>query len=127
MTRAIAAAICAAMLCFAPAAAAQPEWQSSSTQGSDRHGDMGMYALLEGSWSDPQHGSGLYSVLAEGALRRGRHNLYGRVELAARPEYERTSEFRYHHDDAPIDETRWLILSGGYGFEAVTGSASLRP
>ena len=93
----------------------------------DRHGTTRMYGLLEGSLSDPQHGSGFYSVLAESSLAVGRHRPYGRVELATRPEYERTSEFRYHHDDEPIGKSRWLIVTAGYGFEAIAGTASLRP
>lgn len=99
----------------------------------DRHGPVGMYALAEASLSNPQHGDGFFSILGEGSLTIGRHKPYGRIEYATRPEYERVGApgtadfFRYHHDDEPIGATRWLILTGGYGFNAVGTSSSLRP
>ena len=58
----IAAAICAATLCVAPAASAEPEWNPSSTQASERHGDMG---LPQGA-SDPR-GNIFVSAWAQGS------------------------------------------------------------
>lgn len=92
-----------------------------------------MYALVEASRSDPNHGEGYFSILAEGSLAIGRHKPYARVEYATRPEYERLGApgtdgfFRYHHDDEAIGATRWLTLTGGYGFTAVGERTSLRP
>ena len=93
----------------------------------DMHGRIRMYGLLEASRSDPEHGPSLYSLLGEGSLELGRHKPYARVEYATRPEYERESRFRYHHDDEPSGRTRWLIVSAGYGFQALMGTASVRP
>ena len=92
-----------------------------------------MYALLEASFSEPDHNEGFYSVLAEGALILGRHKPYARIEYATRPEYERLGAagsddfYRYHHDDTPIGATRWLIGTVGYGFTALGRGTSLRP
>jgi hypothetical protein len=61
-SRVIAATICVAMLSVAPAATAEPEWNASSTQGSDRHGEMG---LPQGS-SDPR-GNLFVSAWARGS------------------------------------------------------------
>jgi hypothetical protein len=97
------------------------------------HGDVHMYGLLEASMSDPDHGDGYYSLLAEGSLQRGRHKPYARIELATRPEYARegapgTDEFfRYHHDDEPVGSTRWLIVGAGYGYTATTLPWGVRP
>jgi hypothetical protein len=97
------------------------------------HGDFHMYSLIEASLSDPQHGAGYFSVLAEGSLQRGRHKPYGRIELATRPEYQRAGApgsaafFRYDHDDHAIGSTRWLILGAGYGVTLSTLPWSMRP
>ncbi len=97
------------------------------------HGPTRMYALLEASFSEPEHRQGFYSVLAEGALAMGRHKPYARIEYATRPEFERLGTagsddfYRYHHDDAPIGATRWLIATVGYGFTALGQGTSLRP
>lgn len=99
----------------------------------DTHGAMRMYGLAEASRSEPEHGEGFFSMLAEGSLAFGPHKPYGRIEYATRPEYERIGEpgtadfFRYHHDDEPVGATRWLILTGGYGFTAVGKTTSFRP
>ena len=91
------------------------------------------YALLEGSMSDPAHHDGYFSILAEGALTRGVHMPYARVEYATRPEYPREGKpgtdefFRYDHDDEPIGSTRWLIAVAGYGLEATELPFSARP
>ena len=106
---------------------------NASMRHEHNHGPVRMYALVEASRSDPNHGDGYFSILAEGSLAVGRHKPYGRIEYATRPEYERlgapgTDEFfRYHHDDEAIGATRWLIVSGGYGFTAVGERTSLRP
>ncbi len=99
----------------------------------DKHGKTRMYALLEASLSDPEHFDGFFSVLAEGSMEAGRHKPYARVEYARRPEFERlgpigTKEyFRYDHEEEPIGATRWLIITGGYGFTLVGKATSLRP
>ena len=92
-----------------------------------------MYALVEASMSDPDHHNGFFSVLGEASVFRGRHNPYGRVEFATRPEYPRKGEpgeddfFRYDHDDEPLGSTRWLIVTGGYGVTLTGLPWSLRP
>ena len=97
------------------------------------HGPSRMYALFEASRSEPNHGEGYFSLLAEGSLAVGRHKPYGRVEYATRPEYEREGApgtddfFRYHHDDEAIGATRWIILTGGYGFTVGGTTTSMRP
>ncbi len=98
----------------------------------DHHGTH-MYALLEASLSDPVAGDGVYSIVAEGSLQRGRHKPYARAELATRPEWVRAGFpgsaefFRYDHDAEPIGKTRWLILSAGYGVTVSTLPWGMRP
>jgi hypothetical protein len=95
-----------------------------------------VYGLLEGSVSDPDRGTGHFSVLGEARVGLGaerRHAPYARVEYATRPEYERlgapgTSDFfRYDHGAHEIGATRWLISTVGYGYAARKGPVSLRP
>jgi hypothetical protein len=96
-----------------------------------------LYALLEGSRSDPERAKGHYSILGEGSLstgRESRHQPYLRVEYATRPEFERlgppgTPEFfRYDHDaHHEIGATRWLITTIGYGYESSGLPVSVRP
>ena len=91
------------------------------------------YALIEASMSDPADHDGYFSVLAEGAVTRGMHMPYARIEYATRPEYPREGEpgtdefFRYDHDAEPIGSTRWLIAVAGYGLEATSLPFSARP
>ncbi|MGH7470382.1 MAG: hypothetical protein ACRENP_20760, partial [Longimicrobiales bacterium] len=97
------------------------------------HGDTRAYALLEASWGNETDGNGVFSVLAEGSLTRGRHKPYARLEYATRPEYTRVGPpnsrafFRYDHDLDSIGATRWLILSAGYGWSATLQPLSVRP
>lgn len=99
--------------------------------------DIGqVYALLEGSRSDPQTGRGHYSVLAESQIATGaelRHRPYARVEFSTRPEYERQGApgtpdfFRYEHGAHEIGATQWLITTIGYGYETRALPVSVRP
>jgi hypothetical protein len=95
-----------------------------------------LYALVEGSRSNPANGRGHWSVLGETRLETGRgwkHQPYLRTELATRPEYERdgapgTPEFfRYAHGAHEIGATRWLINTIGYGYESAGLPVSVRP
>lgn len=92
-----------------------------------------MYALIEGSLSDPKQGDGFFSVAGEASVTRGVHKPYGRIEYASRPEYARNGApdtrgfFRYDHDDEPIGSTRWLTLVAGYGVTAPRLPFSARP
>ncbi len=89
--------------------------------------------LVEASRSWPEEDEGYWAVLGEARLTAGRHRPYGRAEWATRPEYHRLGEpgsdlyYRYDHDGHADGATRWLILTGGYGFEASTGSVSTLP
>ena len=97
------------------------------------HGEFHLYGLVEASLSDPDHGDGYFSVLAEASAQRGRHKPYARVELATRPEYARlgapgTQEFfRYDHDDHAVGTSRWFIASAGYGLTVNTLPVGIRP
>lgn len=88
---------------------------------------------MEGSISDPDEGDGFFSILGETRLEAGRHQPYVRVEYAIRPEYAREGAagsdefFRYHHDDAPVGATRWLIATAAYAHETTGYPFSLRP
>jgi hypothetical protein len=94
-----------------------------------------LYGLVEASMSDPDHGTGYFSVLGETQLGLGpqsRHRPFYRIEYATRPEYHRgaaTGEgfFRYDHDDHAIGATRWLINSVGYGYDLTRLPVSARP
>ena len=95
-----------------------------------------LYALAEASRSEPERGTGYYSLLGEAlaALGEGaRHQPYVRVEYATRPEYERQGApgtpgfFRYDHDAHEIGATRWLIGTVGYSYESSGYPASVRP
>lgn len=95
-----------------------------------------VYALVEGSRSNPERGRGHWSVLGETQLSLGRgwkHQPYLRAEYATRPEYERqgapgTPEFfRYEHGAHEIGATRWLITTMGYGYETSGLPVSARP
>ena len=101
-----------------------------------RYGATDVYALLEASRSDPQHGDGYFSILGEGQLTlgaRAAHRPYARVEYATRPEYEREGPpdtpgfFRYDHDAHAVGATRWLITTVGYGYDVDAGRVSVRP
>lgn len=95
-----------------------------------------LYALAEGSRSNPEQGRSHWSVLGETQLAFGRgwkHQPYLRTEYATRPEYERqgapgTPEFfRYEHGAHEIGATRWLINTIGYGYETSSLPVSVRP
>jgi hypothetical protein len=96
-----------------------------------------LYALVEGSRSDPESAKGYYSVLGEASLstgRESRHQPYLRVEYATRPEFERLGPpgtpdfFRYDHDaHHEIGATRWLITTIGYGYASSGLPVSVRP
>lgn len=94
-----------------------------------------LYALLEGSISDPEgDDEGFWSVLAEAQLSRSGHQPYARVEYATRPEYHRNGLpgtedfFRYDHDSHADGATRWLISTLGYGYAPQgDGRISSRP
>jgi len=100
---------------------------------SGAHSFGGIYAMAEGSLSDPGHGDGFWSLLGETQVRIGRHRPYSRVEYATRPEYARlgalgTPEFyRYDHDEEPVGAARWLIGSLGYEYDLSGGGAATRP
>jgi len=93
----------------------------------------GIYAMAEGSLSDPEHGSGFWSLLGETQVRIGRHRPYVRLELATRPEYARLGPagtpgfFRYDHDGEAVGATRWQIHSLGYEYDLSGGGVATRP
>lgn len=93
----------------------------------------GVYALVEASLSEPEHGDGYFSVLGETRLEAGRHQPYLRLEYATRPEYPREgpagseSFFRYDHDAEPVGATRWLIGTAAYAYELTGYPTSVRP
>jgi hypothetical protein len=96
-----------------------------------------LYALVEGSRSDPDGAEGYHALLGEALLATGRdsrHQPYLRVEYATRPEYERLGApgtpdfFRYDHDaHHEIGATRWMITTLGYGYETSGLPTSVRP
>jgi hypothetical protein len=98
-----------------------------------KHGAKPHYALLEYSRSDGPDDTQYFSVLAEGSVRTGPHQPYARAEYATRPEWARLGPlssdefFRYDHDAHETGATRWLILTGGYGFALSNGQVSPRP
>jgi hypothetical protein len=100
---------------------------------SGAHAFGGIYAMAEGSLSDPDHGSGYGSLLGEAQVRIGRHRPYYRVEYATRPEYARRGApgtpgfYRYEHDGEPVGATRWLIHSVGYEYDLSGGGVATRP
>lgn len=82
-----------------------------------------LYGLVEASRSEPEGAdAGYYALVGETMAGIGRHRPYLRVELSTRPEYEREGGgdgfFRYDHDAHAVGATRWLITSGGYGWQA---------
>ncbi|HEX6558645.1 MAG TPA: hypothetical protein VF021_04265, partial [Longimicrobiales bacterium] len=97
------------------------------------HRGARIYALLEASRRTSDEDEPYYSVLGEGAVAVGRHQPYARLEFATRPEWQRGGTsggddiFRYPHDAAPIGATRWLIVTGGYGFSLSRRLLSPRP
>lgn len=103
----------------------------------ERSYDFGdLYVLAEASRSWPERTKGFYSLLGEGGLalgRSSRHQPYYRFELATRPEYVRrglpgmAGYFRYHHDEAAVGATRWLINTIGYSYRASDLPFSARP
>lgn len=95
-----------------------------------------LYALVEGSRSNPEAGRGHWSALGETQLSLGRgwrHQPYARVELATRPEYERQGApgtagfFRYAHGAHETGATRWVVTTLGYGYETSALPVSVRP
>ncbi len=75
------------------------------------------YVLVE--WARTESSEGFFvfhSVLAEGALRLSRHQIYGRFERTDRPEELRVSDFRTQRppiDDSLLGITRWTIYTAG--------------
>lgn len=106
---------------------------NASVRHSGAHSFGGIYAMAEGSVSDPAHGDGYWSLLGETQVRIHRHRPYYRVELATRPEYAREAAaglpgfFRYDHDSDPVGATRWLINSLGYEYDLSGGGVATRP
>jgi hypothetical protein len=106
---------------------------NATVRHSGAHSFGGIYAMAEGSRSDPEHGDGYWSLLGETQVRIGRHRPYYRVELATRPEYPREGApgtpgfYRYDHDDEPLGATRWLIHSLGYEYDLHGGGVATRP
>jgi hypothetical protein len=110
---------------------------NASVRHAQPHAFGTLYALLEGSKSNPESAKGYYSILGEASLsagRESRHQPYLRVEYATRPEFARlgppgTPEFfRYDHDaHHEIGATRWLITTIGYGYESSGLPVSVRP
>ncbi len=92
-----------------------------------------LYTLLELSRSEPERGSGYFSVLGEAQLGLGIHQPYLRIEHATRPEYPREAVpdgdrfFRYDHHAEAVGATRWTIVNLGYGLVATRGAVSVRP
>lgn len=91
------------------------------------------YALVEYSESEPEHGTGHFSALAEGRVERGVHAPYVRLEYATRPEYPRDGAggsddfFRYDHDSHAIGASRWTIGTFGYGLLAELSGIAVQP
>ena len=117
-------------------AAATTRLYNTAVRHAASHGAADVYALLEGSLSNPDEGKGHFSLLGElqlGLGRERRHAPYARVEYASRPEYERlglpgsAGFFRYDHDSHEIGATRWLATTLGYGYTATGGIVSVRP
>ena len=98
-----------------------------------RYGFGSLYALVEGSVSDPNLGAGFQALLAEVEARSGRHRPYYRLERSTRAEFARigragTEEFfRYRHGDFPVGASRWTIHTLGYGYAVREGVTSVRP
>lgn len=96
------------------------------------HEGVPHYALAEYSRSTSSGDDPYFSMLAESSVRLGRHQPYGRIEYANRPEYQRNGPrttndfFRYDHDTDPIGATRWLIVTAGYGV-SLSSSNRLSP
>ena len=81
----------------------------------------GRYALIE--WARTSELDGFFvfdSWLAEGALTRGRHHAYLRVERTERPEEQRTLDpfrsVRPHLENSILGISRWTIYTAGYGW-----------
>lgn len=109
-------------------------WNVALRHARPLRGEAGhLYALIEASLSEPEHEDGYFSALGETRLAFGRHQPYLRVEYATRPEYEREGAagtddfFRYHHDDAAIGATRWLIGTVAWAYELTGYPVSVRP
>ncbi|MGE0158176.1 MAG: hypothetical protein AB7T31_02120 [Gemmatimonadales bacterium] len=101
-----------------------------------RTGDLGagrLYVLGEASRSFLTDHTDFYSLLAEARWDDGRRQPYARVELAARPEYEREgaagdeSFFRYDHEVDPVGRTHWLIVTAAYAQQVTRNPWSVRP
>ena len=89
------------------------------------------YAMVE--WARTSEFGGFLvfkSVLAEGALRPGRHRIYYRFERTDRPEDERVSPFRSlrpHLENSILGITRWTLHTAGYGYGVGRGRARVEP
>ena len=91
-----------------------------------------LYGLFEASVSDPAHGDGYFSVLAEGQADLSGSAPFYRVEYATRPEYERRGDvgddfFRYDHGQPAQGATRWLINTVGFSQSVTDLPLSVRP
>ena len=92
------------------------------------------YGLVEWARTSVSHGVFVYrSLLAEGALSRGRHRPYLRVEQTERPEEERLFENLFRtvrplFENSILGVTRWTVLTVGDGFDALrSGPIRLTP
>lgn len=93
----------------------------------------GRYGLIE--WARTSELDGFFvfhSLLAEGALTRGRHRPYYRFERTERPEEQRTLDrfrsVRPHLENSNLGITRWTIHTAGDAFDAGrAGPVMLRP
>ena len=81
-----------------------------------------LYVMTE--WARTEEAKGFFvftSLLAEAALRRGRHQAWYRFERTDRPEDARTSDpfrsVRPHLENSIVGTTRWSLHSLGYGFD----------
>lgn len=89
-----------------------------------------VYGLIE--WARTSEAEGFFvfhSLLAEGALTRGRSRLHYRLERTERPEEARTlSPFRSvrpHLENSIQGITRWTIHTAGYGYRLGAPSATV--
>ncbi|MGH7644105.1 MAG: hypothetical protein ACREMR_00830, partial [Gemmatimonadales bacterium] len=89
------------------------------------------YALAE--WARTETSEGFFvfhSILAEAAVRLGRHQVYARFEQTERPEEQRVSDFRTRRppiDDSLLGTTRWSIstLGGAVGIGGIADAIDI--
>jgi hypothetical protein len=87
------------------------------------------YGLVE--WARTEELSGVFvfrSLLAEGALRRGRHRISYRFERTDRPEEERLTPFRSarpHGDNSILGTTTWTLHTVGHAWRVTPAAARL--